>query len=116
MIVLAAALLVVFVWGGGHPEMAGLIPPLWDKVAHVGFFAMLAGLLVRGLPGGLMRTGLIVALACTVLGVWDEWRQLTLPGRNAGLDDLLADLVGIGLGVFVAAWAIRQPRRAGSET
>lgn len=113
MIALAAVLLAVFVWGGSRPEMAGLIPSPWDKLAHLTFFAMLAGLLVKGLPGSLKHTGLIVALACATLGVWDEWRQLTLPGRNAGLDDLLADVAGIGVGIFVAAWAMRRLHATG---
>ncbi|MBC7619209.1 MAG: VanZ family protein, partial [Candidatus Saccharibacteria bacterium] len=36
------------------------------------------------------------------VGVADELHQATLPGRVAGLDDLLADAVGIGLGLWVA--------------
>jgi VanZ family protein len=100
-VLLAVLLLGLFVWGGNQPQAAGLIPAPWDKLAHVTWFASLAGLLVFGLRGSGMRIPLMVALACMALGVWDEWRQLTLPGRNFGLDDLLADGVGIALGIFL---------------
>ena len=82
-----------------------MIPAPWDKLAHLTWFATLAGLLVLELRGSGMRIPLMVALACMALGAWDEWdewRQLALPGRSFGLDDLLADGVGIALGIFLA--------------
>jgi VanZ family protein len=36
------------------------------------------------------------------VGLWDEWRQLSLPGRSAGWDDLLFDALGVALGVMLA--------------
>ena len=100
-------MLGLFVWGGNQPQAAGLIPVPWDKLAHVAWFATLAGFLVLGLSGSGMRIPFMVALACMALGGWDEWRQLRLPGRTFGLDDLLADGVGIALGIFLAAWVQR---------
>ena len=87
----ALVLLSMFVWGGNQPEAAGLIPPPWDKLAHLAWFAVLAGLLHVGL--GLRR------------GVW---RQLSLPGRAAGWDDLLFDGLGVGVGIWLAG--IASPR------
>jgi VanZ family protein len=109
-LLLAVLLLGLFVWGGNQPQAAGLIPAPWDKLAHLTWFATLAGLLVLGLRG--LGTGipLMVALACMALGAWDEWRQLALPGRNFGLDDLLADGVGIALGVCLATCVQRQKK------
>lgn len=101
-LLLAVLLLGLFVWGGNQPQAAGLIPAPWDKLAHLAWFATLAGLLVLGLRGSGMRAPLLVAFACMALGAWDEWRQLALPGRNFGLDDLLADGVGVALGVCLA--------------
>ncbi len=106
-LLLAVLLLGLFVWGGNQPQAAGLIPAPWDKLAHLAWFATLAGLLVLGLRSAGARPLLLVALACAALGVWDEWRQITLPGRTFGLDDLLADGVGIALGVFLATWVRR---------
>lgn len=111
-LLLAVLLLGLFVWGGHQPQAAGLIPVPWDILAHVTWFATLAGLLALGLHGSGMRIPLMVALACMALGGWDEWRQLTLPGRSFGLDDLLADGVGIVLGVFVATWVQRVRLRS----
>lgn len=106
-LLLAVLLLGLFVWGGYQPQAAGLIPTPWDKLAHLAWFATLTGLLVLGLRGSGMRIPLMVALACITLGAWDEWRQLTLPGRSFGLDDLLADGVGVALGIFLACWMQR---------
>lgn len=86
-------LLRLFVWGGGNqPQAAGAVPPPWDKLAHLVWFATLAGLLG-------------VALACLSIGLWDEWRQLALPGRHLGF--LLADAVGVASGLLLATGAQR---------
>ena len=106
-LLLAVLLLAQFMWGGNQPQAAGLIPAPWDKLAHLAWFATLAGLLVLGLRGSGMTIPLMVTLACMALGAWDEWRQLALPGRSFGLDDLLADGVGIALGIFLACWMRR---------
>ena len=96
----AALLLAVFVWGGNQPEAAGLIPAPWDKLAHLAWFALLAGLLALG--SGRRWTWAVVGF-CIAVAVWDEWRQFTLPGRAPAWDDLLADMLGIGIGVLCAA-------------
>ena len=96
---LVAGLLAMFAWGGNQPEAAGLIPPPWDKLAHLAWFAVLAGLLRFGLGGGWTPA---VVVFCLGVGVWDEWRQLSLPGRAAGWDDLIADALGVALGVWLA--------------
>lgn len=98
-LLLAVVLLGLFVWGGEQPEAAGLIPAPWDKLAHLAWFALLAGLLRLGLGP---RWTPAVAAFCLGVGLWDEWRQLSLPGRMAGWDDLLADGLGIALGVWLA--------------
>jgi VanZ family protein len=41
--------------------------------------------------------GLAIAIA-----LYDEWRQLMLPGREADLLDLLANCVGVALAVMLA--------------
>jgi hypothetical protein len=98
-LLLAAGLLGMFVWGGNQPEAAGLIPAPWDKLAHLAWFAVLAGLLRVGLGP---RWTLAVVAFCLGIGLWDEWRQLSLPGRMAGWDDLAADAVGVALGIGLA--------------
>jgi VanZ family protein len=83
----------------------------WDKLAHATVFAVLTALLalaLQGRPPGArwaLRPGAALAVAALLagaVGVADELHQATLPGRVAGLDDLLADAVGVGLGLWVA--------------
>ncbi len=108
-LLLAAVLLGMFVWGGNQPEAAGLIPPPWDKLAHLAWFAVLAGLLRLGLGAAWTPA---VAAFCLGVGLWDEWRQLSLPGRMAGWDDLLADVCGIALGIWLAGRGFGARRSA----
>ena len=51
----ALVLLSLFIWGGNQPEAAGLIPPPWDKLVHLAWFAVLAGFLHVGLGVALAR-------------------------------------------------------------
>ncbi|CAN0438440.1 unnamed protein product [Phaeothamnion confervicola] len=106
-VALAAVLGAVFI-GGAQPFAVNLIPAPWDKLAHFMLFALISAAI--GLASG--RTGArMVSLAVAgtlLLGMGDELRQWYLPGRNAGLDDLLADLLGalagaVGLTYFQKA-------------
>lgn len=98
-LLLAAVLLLLFIWGGNQPEAAGLFKAPWDKLAHLSWFAVLSGLLDFGLN---LRIRLPVALFCSGVAVWDEWRQLLLPGRSADFGDLIFDGLGILTGLLIA--------------
>lgn len=97
----ALTLLCLFIWAGNQPVAAGLFSAPWDKLAHLVWFGVLSGLLRTGLNTCTVGW---VAVFCAAVGIWDEWRQLTLPGRSAGLDDLLFDGLGIIVGLVVARW------------
>lgn len=89
---------------GAQPVAVGLIPVPWDKVAHGVLFAGFAGLI--GLAAGLLplRRGVLLGLAfvgALAIGVADELHQATLPGRQAGWDDLAADAFGAAIGTWV---------------
>ena len=112
----AAAVLLMVVGlfvGGAQPFAVGLFTEPWDKLAHATVFNVLTALLAVALQGKppqpgarwALRPGAALAVAALLagaVGVADELHQATLPGRVAGLDDLLADAVGIGLGLWVA--------------
>ena len=70
-------------------------------------FAALAAAsgLVSGLRGWPMQV--IVAGEAGLIGAFDEWHQLGLPGCRAGWDDFLADLAG---GLLVAGRLARTQR------
>ena len=80
--------------GGAQPFAVNLIPAPWDKFAHIALFAVISAAI--GLASGRTGTSMVLlAVAGTLLlGLVDEWHQGFLPGRNAGLDDLAADLLG----------------------
>lgn len=77
--------------GGEQPGAGSLFPPPWDKVVHItafGIIALLAGLACPAKPLAL------ILLLVLCIGGADEFHQIFIPGRHAGLDDLTADLVG----------------------
>lgn len=84
--------------GGAQPVAVGLVPAPWDKLVHAVVFAVLA--MAMGFVSGLRgwRMLLLSFLGAVVVGALDEWHQMYLPGRSAGLDDLAADAVGAALG------------------
>ena len=85
-------LLVASIFIGGEAPGAGsLFPPPWDKAVHFlafGTIGVLAGLAFPRLP--LWGVWIVVV----ALGAADELHQMFIIGRQAGLDDLLADAVG----------------------
>lgn len=97
----AAVLVVTLFWGGRQPFAVGLFPGPFDKVAHSAYFATLGLLLWFGSGG---RWPVLLFLAASAVGGLDELHQATLPGRQAGLDDFLADAVAAGLVISVLAW------------
>ncbi len=99
-----AALVAVSMIGGllrlGETSLAvGLIPSPWDKLAHALTFGTIA--LSLWLATRQRWLGACVGIAFAI-AVYDEWRQLYLPGREADLLDLLANTTGIVLAVVLA--------------
>jgi VanZ family protein len=81
---------VLFV-GGAQPEAAGMFDEHWDKLAHFGYFALLA--MLATLATGL-RFPALALISVVVVGLADELAQTQLPGRHANLPDLAFDLAG----------------------
>ena len=99
-LVLIVVMLASLFIGGTEPQAVGLFNPPWDKMAHATFFFTFAFVLKRfvGLP-----TSLVITLALLV-GAADEFHQLYLPDRFAGLDDWLADATGAILALFALSF------------
>jgi uncharacterized protein YfiM (DUF2279 family) len=106
-VVVAIGLPVGLLIGGAQPVAVGLVPAPWDKLAHASVFAVLAAAI--GTASGLRdwRMVAIALVGATAVGLADEWHQMFLPGRSAGWDDLLADLVGATLGTAIVWYATR---------
>ena len=95
-------------WGlGATPMAVGAVPEPWDKLAHMGVYALLAcaaGFASRRRGFDAMALGFGVAV---LVGGADEVWQGFLPGRAADWDDFAADAVGAALGTSVLAVRVR---------
>jgi hypothetical protein len=90
----------------GETELAvGLIPGPWDKLAHMATFGTIAFSLWLALGQRWLYGCAALALA---IAIYDEWRQLTLPGREADLADLLANGIGIAFAVLLARYIVAR--------
>lgn len=98
---LCAGLVFSLFYLGAQPVAVGLFPTPVDKVVHFGTFALIAMLLwmgvLRGRPWSLILLG-------SAIGAYDEYRQLFLPGRSAGLDDLGMDVAAVVVTTLLLAW------------
>lgn len=87
---LTILLAMIFI-GGEQPGAGALFLPPWDKVVHVMVYGSIAIMVGLAFP----RWSLLAVLLIVVgIGVLDEFHQAFLPGREAGLPDLIADFLG----------------------
>lgn len=100
LLALAAALALPagLFYAGAQPYAVGLIPPPWDKFAHVAVFALLAAAVAHASGWRGRRMWWLGFAVAVLVGAGDEWHQAMLPGRAAGWDDLAADAIGAALG------------------
>lgn len=99
------------------PPLAGSVPDYW---AHMGAYALLAAVIVRGMAGG-RRPGVtrarivLAALLAAGYGVSDEYHQSFVPGRDPSARDIAADAAGAAAGagagwVWSIVFAVRRRR------
>ncbi len=99
-----ALLLAVITWLALTPKPPPEAGLLWDKLNHFGAFASLA---VAGYMG-FQRRWVPVALGLLVYGGSIEVLQALTPTRVGDWVDLLADAIGIALGLGLAAVVARR--------
>lgn len=108
---------LVLVWGtalGGRsfaPVRLVLVAmPHGDKVGHFVLYGVIAltGALLTETRDNAAALGLFVV----VIGVADEFRQLTESNRNFSAGDVLANLAGVCLGLLVALVVQRSHNRS----
>ena len=98
---LLVVLMAVVAWLALTPLPPRAIDLGWDKLNHASAFAALAvagWLSVRGRRGRWPTMALLL-----VYGALIEVAQRFVPGRSGEWSDLLADALGIGVGVLVAS-------------
>lgn len=98
---LVLGILIGLFAGGAQPGAVNLIPQPWDKLAHTVVFALLAWAIgvASGLAGR-QRLG-IAFFGAVLIGVFDEWHQMYLPGREPGWIDFAADAAGSFIGTAI---------------
>ena len=69
-----------------------LLPELPDKLVHFCYFGVMALLLVHGL--GRRRAWWLPLVLVPLVGAFDEWHQLYVPGRDGSVYDWVADAAG----------------------
>ncbi len=78
-----------------------------DKIVHVVEYAILGFLLARAMGKytffrqSMRLLAAIVLLVGVVYGISDEFHQMSVPNRTASFYDVIADSVGIFIGVFI---------------
>jgi VanZ family protein len=115
---LALAFFVTHLPGSSLPEVgfSHWVPDA-DKVAHVGLYFVLAGLMANCLRFRLRSNRVIVVVTLGLLAAYaafDEWSQQFSPLRSPDVYDFIADMVGAAVGVSSFAvwrWARHRARR-----
>lgn len=110
LLLLFAITFLLFGFGSSEAS-AGVVAAPWDKLAHIGVFAVLAVALRLVLPGVPMTV--IVGIGLSV-AIADELKQAWVPGRDPSWADGAADMLGIALGLLV--WPLLNQRLGGVRT
>jgi VanZ family protein len=99
---LCFGLLITALFIGGRQSAAGsLFPVPWDKAVHLACYGTLTVLAGIALPKIKLP---VLFLMIASIGVADEFLQIYIPGRHAGLDDLAADVAGCLIALFLVLW------------
>ncbi|MGH7448425.1 MAG: VanZ family protein [Longimicrobiales bacterium] len=101
------------VWTVGGLETTPSVPAGLglDKAAHFAMYGVLGFLLARGWSAASWRGAWLLPIAIALLlGVADELRQRTVPGRSGEVADWLADVGGASAGVYLALRIARRQR------
>ena len=104
------AMLVIVLWLALSPRPPAAIDTGWDKLNHALAFGALALSGRFGFPGSHARAA-VIALGLFGFGIAIELLQTFVPSRSAEVNDVLADVVGIAVGLLAAAIATNLMRR-----
>ncbi len=100
-----------------HQPSLEVIPPLFqhqDKVLHAGMYFLLSVSMIvnRDLCRGFYPLPIIFILGL-IYAVSDEIHQSFVPGRDCSAGDLLADIVGLSIGLSVYLQYRRRHKKIG---
>jgi len=86
-----------------QPEPLGIsLPNGLDKVVHLIEYAVLAVIVLLSCKAsGVKHYEIVSVIWASIYGLIDEVHQFYVPGRTASAGDLVADIIGAFLGVFL---------------
>lgn len=86
-------------------EMPDVFPLGVDKIVHLAAYAVLGFALIRAFLGvtsiNLAKCAVLSIIIGSLFAVSDEWHQSFVPGRIMDKMDLLADFLGLNIGVLL---------------
>ena len=103
-------LVLVVTWLAVVPMPPRALTTGWDKLNHASAFGALALTARLAFPLGRIAAWRIV-IALIAYGGLIEIVQLFVPGRDSDWADLLADSIGVGIGLLVATGLLALWRR-----
>ena len=91
-----------------HQPSLNLVPPLFpnqDKVLHAGMYFLLSISMIvnRDVCRGFHPLP-VMFVSGVIYAVSDEIHQSFVPGRDCSAGDLIADIVGLAIGISVYLW------------
>jgi len=79
-----------------------------DKLFHCIAYWCYGATIAWALQTSAYRRAVWIIVVGTVFAISDEWHQSFIPGRNAELADLIADIVGLSIAASISwVWAVR---------
>lgn len=86
--------------------------PYMDKVLHVTAYALLGALFLRAFKASRIKHNFKLAITISILlaslyGISDELHQYFVPTRTADIMDVMADILGIVMGVSIYHMIVR---------
>lgn len=109
LVVMAAIFFTSSLSGAAPDGMLSQVPSALHDPLHVPAYTALAATLCLALPRRRgWRTALLVGILTMGYGLFDEWHQSFVPGRQVSAADLGRDALGCALGL----WLTRRVWRA----
>jgi VanZ family protein len=94
---------IIFYFSSQTDPVPELTTRVWDKLLHVGAYAVLGALFCRALVGEGTRTSAALVLAvllASAYGAADEFHQSFVPLRQPDLADWVVDALGASIGAI----------------
>ncbi len=110
-----ACMIVIFYFSSQTDPVPEITGRVWDKMLHLGAYALLGALFCRALFGEGIRTVATLVLAvflASAYGASDEFHQSFVPNRTPEVADWLVDTIGASIGAIahvLGPWRGRTP-------